>query len=267
MVSADTARNIVGIIGAAITVFRFGQLLSSPRNVISFGLFLSPVSPTFCEIWRKKAVEDFSPIPYLATLLNCMLWVFYGTPVVHPHSLLVITINSIGLVLESIYLIIFIRYATSAGRCKVFKFLAVEMVFMAALGVGVLLGAHTYGKRSLIVGVMCVIFGTCMYAAPLAAMKNVIKTRSVKYMPLPLSLASFLNGVCWTLYALLRFDIFITIPNGLGTLLGFAQLLLYGCYYSSTPKEEPKAEIQLPTATVSPGNGKLGAVTTISIQQ
>ncbi|CAA6672075.1 unnamed protein product [Spirodela intermedia] len=247
MVSADAARNIVGIIG----------------NVISFGLFLSPV-PTFYKIWRRKAVEDFSPIPYLATFLNCMMWIFYGIPVVHPHSLLVVTINGTGLALETIYLIIFLLYSTPSRRCRVLKYITAELAFMAAVVVGVLMGAHTHEKRSLIVGVMCVIFGTCMYASPLAAMRNVVKTRSVKYMPFWLSLASFLNGICWTLYALIRFDIFITIPNGLGALFGAAQLVLYVCYCGSTPRDEPKAEIQLPTVTGAAHND--GGVSSISVQ-
>ncbi|KAK8969780.1 Bidirectional sugar transporter SWEET6b [Platanthera guangdongensis] len=225
MVSADTARNVVGIIG----------------NVISFGLFLSPV-PTFVQIWKRKAVEKFSPIPYLATLLNCMLWVFYGLPFVHPNSILVVTINGTGLVLEGIYLTIFFIYSPKKLRVKVIKILSGELAFVAVVAAVVLTTAHTYEKRSLMVGILCVIFGTCMYASPLAAMKHVIKTKSVKYMPFWLSFAGFLNGLCWTSYALIKFDIFITIPNGLGAIFGFLQLLLYVCYCGCTPVEEVQEE-------------------------
>ena len=65
-------------------------------------------------------------------------------------------------------------------QCRVLKYVTVEMVFMAAVVVGVILGAHTYEKRSLIVGVLCVIFGTCMYASPLVAMVSLshLKIRS-----------------------------------------------------------------------------------------
>ena len=41
----------------------------------------------------------------------------------------------------------------------------------------------------------------------------VIQTKSVEYMPLFLSLASFFNGVCWTAYALIRFDPYITVSR------------------------------------------------------
>lgn len=43
------------------------------------------------------------------------------------------------------------------------------------------------------------------------AQKEVIKTKSVEFMPFSLSLASFINGACWTAYALIRFDLFITV--------------------------------------------------------
>jgi solute carrier family 50 (sugar transporter) len=39
----------------------------------------------------------------------------------------------------------------------------------------------------------------------------VIQTKSVEYMPLFLSLASLVNGICWTAYALIRFDLYITV--------------------------------------------------------
>jgi solute carrier family 50 (sugar transporter) len=72
--------------------------------------------PVFWRIIKNKDVEEFKPDPYLATLLNCMLWVFYGLPVVHPNSILVVTINGIGLVIEGTYLLIFFIYATKRKR-------------------------------------------------------------------------------------------------------------------------------------------------------
>ncbi|KAI0488534.1 hypothetical protein KFK09_028369 [Dendrobium nobile] len=157
MVSTDAVRNVVGIIG----------------NVISFGLFLSPL-PTFIKIWRKKAVEQFSPIPYVATLLNCMLWVFYGLPIVHPNSILVVTINGTGIVLEGAYLTIFFLYAPKDLRLKVLKFLAGELAFMAVVVSVVLTVGHTHEKRTMMVGILCVIFGTCMYASPLTVMADLV---------------------------------------------------------------------------------------------
>jgi len=235
MVNPEEARNIVGIIG----------------NVISCGLFLSPL-PTFLTIMRNGEVGGFVPDPYLATFLNCALWVFYGLPVVHPDSLLVVTINGTGLAIETVYLSIFFAYAPKPKRAKMLGVLAVEFVFIAAVVAGVLLGAHTHEKRSLVVGCVCIFFGTLMYAAPLTIMKKVIATKSVEYMPFTLSFVSLLNAICWTTYALIKFDIFITIPNAMGALLGIMQLTLYFCYYGSTPKSSETLGMELP---VKAGDG------------
>ncbi|TVU32386.1 hypothetical protein EJB05_24116 [Eragrostis curvula] len=217
MVSPDSIRTAIGIIG----------------NGTALVLFLSPV-PTFWRIWKKRSVEQYSPMPYVATLLNCMMWVLYGLPLVHPHSMLVITINGTGTAIELTYITLFLLYSAGATRRKVLLLLAGEVAFVAGVAALVLTLAHTHERRSMIVGVLSVIFGTGMYAAPLSVMKMVIQTKSVEFMPLFLSLASLFNGICWTAYALIRFDPYITIPNGLGVLLAVAQLILYAMYYKST---------------------------------
>ena len=79
-------------------------------------------SPTFYKIIKQKSVEEFKADPYIATVLNCAFWVFYGMPFVHPHTLLVVTINTVGLVFEFFYLAIFFIYATNNGRVKQFNY-------------------------------------------------------------------------------------------------------------------------------------------------
>ncbi|PUZ75271.1 hypothetical protein GQ55_1G144900 [Panicum hallii var. hallii] len=217
MVSPDTIRTAIGVIG----------------NGTALVLFLSPV-PTFIRIWKKGSVEQYSPVPYIATLLNCMIWVLYGLPLVHPHSMLVITINGTGLVIELTYVTLFLLCSRGAARRKVFLLVVTEIVFVGVVAVLVLNLPHTYERRSMIVGILGVLFGIGMYAAPLSIMKIVIQTKSVEYMPLSLTLASLVNAICWTAYALIKFDLYITIPNGLGVLFAGAQVVLYAIYYKST---------------------------------
>ncbi|KAK4271226.1 hypothetical protein QN277_019949 [Acacia crassicarpa] len=219
---AAIARNVVGIIG----------------NVISFGLFLSP-TPTFYRIIKKKTVEEFKPDPYIATLLNCAFWVLYGMPFVHPHSILVLTINSVGLVLEFVYVIIFYIYATKMGRKKVVVWLLVEAVFFTAIVLITMLALHGTKRRSLVVGILSDVFNVMMYASPLTIMAKVIRSKSVKYMPFWLSVTNFLNGLCWTTYALIHpFDIYVLISNGLGAISGAVQLILYAYYFFGEEAKE-----------------------------
>lgn len=119
---------------------------------------------------KKKSVEEFSAVPYLATLVNCMLWVVYGLPLVHPHSTLVLTINGSGLVIELTYVCLFIIFSTGKKRMKVLGIFVAELVFVAAIFVLDVSMVRTHEKRSLVVGIFCVVFGTGMYVAPLSVM-------------------------------------------------------------------------------------------------
>ncbi|KAA8530250.1 hypothetical protein F0562_004959 [Nyssa sinensis] len=233
MVTAETARTAVGVVG----------------NVISLCMFASPM-PTFWRIIKNKSVEDFSPDPYIATVMNCLFWIFYGLPVVHPDSTLVITINGVGLGLELIYLSIFFTFTNNMKRLKIILWLCAELVFICIIAVITLLAFHTHERRSMFVGIFCVVFGVFMYASPLTIMKKVVVNKSVEYMPFWLPLANFLNGSMWLAYALIKFDLYITIGNGLGAICGAVQLILYACYYRSTPKvdDEKPSELQLPTS-------------------
>ncbi|KAE8672380.1 Bidirectional sugar transporter SWEET4 [Hibiscus syriacus] len=244
----NTVRNVVGVTG----------------NVIALFLFLSPL-PTFIRIWKKGSVEQFSPVPYLATLINCMVWVIYGLPMVHPNSTLVVTINGAGTAIEVVFLTLFIVFChDKKKRLTVVLIVVVEIILMAALAALVLTIAHTTQRRSVVVGIIAISFNIMMYAAPLSVMKLVITTKSVEYMPFSLSLASFLNGIAWTTYAFLPFDPFIAVPNGVGTMFSLAQLLLYGTYYKSTKRiiaarKEAKIEMHLSSSSsVTVANSGVG---------
>ena len=127
--------------------------------------------PTFIQIWKKKAVEQYSPVPYLATLVNCMVWSLYGLPMVHPDSLPVLTINGAGTGIEILYIIIFLIYtADRQKRLRVLLVLLIEAIFITVLTVLVLTVVRTLKVRSMIVGIMCIMFNIMMYASPLAVM-------------------------------------------------------------------------------------------------
>jgi solute carrier family 50 (sugar transporter) len=126
--------------------------------------------PTFIKIWEKGAVEQYSPIPYVATLLNCLMWVLYGLPLVTSHNMLVITINGAGTAIELAYITLFLLYSAGAARRNVLLLLVAEVAFVGAVAALVLTLAHTQKRRSMVVGILCVLFNIGMYAAPLSVM-------------------------------------------------------------------------------------------------
>jgi len=82
-------------------------------------------------------------------------------------------------------------------------------------------------------GLMADIFNVIMYGSPLALMRVVITTKSVRFMPFLYSFMTMWCTLAWTIYGGYIGDIWITIPNVAGLMLAFAQLVLYWMY--STP--------------------------------
>ncbi|XP_052190736.1 bidirectional sugar transporter SWEET1 [Diospyros lotus] len=207
-------------------------------------LFLAPTI-TFKRIIANKSTEQFSGVPYVMTLLNCLLSAWYGLPFVSPHNILVTTINGAGAVIESIYVLIFLIFAPKKEKGKILALLTFMLAVFSAVALISLFALH--GKhRTIFCGLAASVFSIIMYASPLSIMRMVIKTKSVEYMPFFLSLCVFFCGTSWFIYGLLGKDPFLFVPNGFGSALGTAQLILYAIYRGNKGEaKKPEAEESL----------------------
>lgn len=80
-------------------------------RVFKLMFYVSFFRPTFRRIIRSKSTEQFSGLPYIYALLNCLICLWYGTPIISPGIILVFTVNSVGAVFQLAYILIFIVYA------------------------------------------------------------------------------------------------------------------------------------------------------------
>ncbi|XP_027107794.1 bidirectional sugar transporter SWEET16 [Coffea arabica] len=216
----------------------FSVILGIIGNVISILMFLSPVK-TFRRIVKKKSIEDFKGVPYITTLLSTSLWSFYG--ILKPGGLLVLTVNGAGAILHIIYVTLFLIYAPKDVKVKSLKLVAIVDVGFFGVVVAVTLLALHGSLRLTVVGLLCTGMTIGMYASPLSVMRTVIKMKSVEYMPFFLSFFQFLNGGVWAAYAVLVKDIYLGVPNGIGFILGLAQLLLYVFYKNKCASKSKEA--------------------------
>ncbi|CAN1295103.1 Bidirectional sugar transporter SWEET12, partial [Linum perenne] len=100
--------------------FVFGIL----GNIISFMVFLAPV-PTFWQIYKRKTSEGYKSLPYLTALFSSTLWLYYSL-LKKEDAFLLMTINSVGCVIETVYSAIFIAYSPKKMRATVIKTRSVE---------------------------------------------------------------------------------------------------------------------------------------------
>ncbi|OMP03272.1 SWEET sugar transporter [Corchorus olitorius] len=136
-------------------------------NIISVLLFLSPAE-TFWRIVKNRSTEEFESLPYICTLLNSALWTYYG--VIKPGSFLVATVNGFGVVVEMIYVTLFLIFASPTRRAKtgmIFGLLDVGFLGAAVLVTQLVVEGE---MRINVLGFLCAGLNIVMYGSPLAAM-------------------------------------------------------------------------------------------------
>ncbi|KAF4374411.1 hypothetical protein G4B88_026298, partial [Cannabis sativa] len=112
----------------------------------------------------KKSMEQYSAVPYLATLINCLVWTLYWLPFIHPRSILVVTINGSGLIRRKLLKLFFLFLLS------LFSFLFSPFLTLSLTHSRKHCWYHLYT------------FNIMMYAALLVVMKLVITTKSVEFM-------------------------------------------------------------------------------------
>ncbi|KAL5701205.1 hypothetical protein ACHQM5_026568 [Ranunculus cassubicifolius] len=225
-----------------LRIVRFG--IGILGNVSALMLYAAPIL-TFRRVIKNKSTEEFSVVPYVTAFLNCMIYTWYGSPVISHNwdNLPLVTINGFGVFLEFTFIVIYFWFASPKGKKTVSLITAPVIMFCAAMIISSLAMEDRHIRRAM-VGSFGVVASICMYGSPLVAVKQVIQTKSVEFMPFFLSFFSCLTSSLWMAYGLLSFDLLLASPNLLGVPLGVLQLVLYCMYRKNTLQEPCKMDLE-----------------------
>ncbi|KAF3322835.1 bidirectional sugar transporter SWEET14-like protein [Carex littledalei] len=163
-----------------------------------------------------------------------MLWLYYA---ILTRDVLLLTINGTACVFESLYLAIFIVYAPRDALVFALKLISMLNVVLYGCLVTFSLLFITGRRRIEVMGTICASLAVCVFVAPLSVIKQVIRTKSVEFMPFSLSFFLTLSAIAWFFYGLLQKDTFVAVPNVIGFLFGIAQMVLYFMYKTPDAKK------------------------------
>jgi uncharacterized protein with PQ loop repeat len=92
----------------------------SSNSTFSINDFFIVFRLTFSRVIRKKSTEEFSCAPYIIALLNCLLYTWYGLPVVSHRweNLPLVTTNGLGILLEFSFIFIYFWFASDGGKAS-----------------------------------------------------------------------------------------------------------------------------------------------------
>lgn len=229
----------------ATTVIPFWVSLCGQMAPMAAAVVFAAPIPTMRQIQQEKSVGALPLLPYSSMIVNCVVWVAYGLLKPEPK---VWQTNSFGLVLGVFYFYVFRKHCPKSANSLPGTVpqhiqgtvLLVTLVLMIAAGM-------PKESASELIGKMGVFFCVMMFGSPLAALKNVLLTKSAKALPLPFTLATVVNCGLWSVFGLLEtHDFNIYAPNLLGLACGIAQLALIGIYGDGKSLSSPKpSEVEM----------------------
>ncbi|KAG7035735.1 Bidirectional sugar transporter SWEET3b, partial [Cucurbita argyrosperma subsp. argyrosperma] len=166
MGSHHSIRMIVGIFG----------------NGASLLLYCVPIL-TFWRVVKKKSTEEFSCVPYIVALLNCLLYTWYALPVVSNgwENFPVVTINGFGVLLEFSFIFIYVWFSSPKRKAitrssfvlktkKVALRLVGVVIVFSCVGMISTFALKSHHLRKLFVGCIGLVASVAMYGSPLVAM-------------------------------------------------------------------------------------------------
>eukprot|EP00239_Pterosperma_sp_CCMP1384_P003537 CAMPEP_0197849670 /NCGR_PEP_ID=MMETSP1438-20131217/12853_1 /TAXON_ID=1461541 /ORGANISM="Pterosperma sp., Strain CCMP1384" /LENGTH=244 /DNA_ID=CAMNT_0043462453 /DNA_START=86 /DNA_END=816 /DNA_ORIENTATION=- len=186
------------------------------------GLFLSPIKDIWGEggVFKNKSTASLATgIPYFASFFNCFLWSVYAFGDL-PRLLQPLVINLIGAALHLSFMSCFWYYASDKKESST-AFISGAAVSAVCAVMSMQAGnVAIFGKAAAFVNVI-------MYYSPLAAVGEVLRTKSVKTWPLIPLIMTFIGSSLWFSYGLYILEWPCIIPNALGIIFGITQLATY----------------------------------------
>jgi solute carrier family 50 protein (sugar transporter) len=198
-------------------------------TIVVVGMVLSS-APLYVQAIRSggEGLERVSVLPLVGQYLNFFAWSVYGIAISDRN---VWGVNVICLVLALGYVALQLVYRGGGARADFARLFAAACAGSAALSGGLFLGLPPGGARSTALALVGMSYNIAMYGAPIAALRVALKTGDASALPTLLIAVSTLASLTWGTYAVLVGNLFVFIPNSLGSLMNLLQLAAVGYLY------------------------------------
>lgn len=177
--------------------------------------FISPI-PIVLEAVSKMSAANLPVQVFQSQAICNILGISYGIQI---HNPAVLVTNLFGLGCQTMYLASD-HYVRSSNT---------QWTWFVACGIGIFnCGLYYFAQVASItlLGHMITLFNVILFAAPLAKLGTILRTRSAASLPAAMIYISVVNNGAWALFALLLDDMVLLLPSVLGYMLSAFQVLV-----------------------------------------
>lgn len=206
-------------------------------NILSIVFYISPTM-LIIDLCRTK---DTSKIPYwmfIFTILNCLFWFIYG---VQKGFWAVYLNNGLGLVMNLIYLCIFISHCQNLSLSTRWLLNILAFGFSA----GFIASFIIFVTNVEVAGTVAMVFNICMFFSSLQKIADVFKYRDNTYIPFIPIVCLMMASTIWLLYGILQgMNMYLIIPNSIGLTISLFQVILWYVFNYPESMREKQANTQ-----------------------
>ncbi|KAL8038029.1 hypothetical protein ABFX02_11G076800 [Erythranthe guttata] len=200
-----------------ISILVFGYV----GNFMSLMVYLAPIF-TFRKIYDEKSTVGHTFMPYIVAFFSSVLWMYYG---LLGSTKPIIYINIVGCIIECIYILMYLYYASKTIRMRVGKFLGLGIVIVfVTIIVTYVTMQNKIVFRIKIVGWVATVFSLIVFGAPIKNVIEAFKSRNNEFVPIQLICCLTLTGLAWLGYGLAKKEIVIILTNAVGFIICLLQV-------------------------------------------
>ncbi|KAG5488913.1 hypothetical protein JIQ42_00531 [Leishmania sp. Namibia] len=220
------------------------QIISVSATVASLCMVVSPVI-TVKNMRAVKSIGAMTITFFCAQFLNCSVWALYGIQI---GAFPLILCNTIGSVIAVYCILTFLAvarveektgHALMSTSYRASLKMAMSTTFLIPLFMLLFLYLISSASRTFAIqlnGILGGCFSVFMLSSPLEMARSIMRSENADPLQPVTVIFATLNSVLWTLYGVLKLDVYITIPNVLCTLACIFQIWLLIRYGRRPPE-------------------------------
>jgi solute carrier family 50 protein (sugar transporter) len=185
-------------------------------------IFLSMI-PGMYAVHKKRNTLGVNFYPLAAMFGQSMGWVVYSWA--DGSFFPVGAVNCLGAVLGAIFSGVYILHEKEL-RARYMAIFAAVVVVIIALILYRFLSNQDDDDIAKLLGIFADIMAVIMFGSPLMLMGDVIKMKNSEIIAAPMAVSGLVNGALWTAYVIVQSDYYVLVPNAIGGILCFVQVML-----------------------------------------
>lgn len=191
----------------------FEEYFGTLGMLFAFILAVSPI-PGLYQGYKDMEINNITYTYLLCAISNCSLWFLYG---LKKNDYYILITNGSLLFIFSIYFAIFLFIKK------------IENYKILACIIGIIV-TDLFIKSAIpmdIIGTLAFIFNSAWALCAIETLRECLKKKDSRMINIQISFVSTVNSYCWLFYGILSENIFVVIPNVIGSTLWSANLIAY----------------------------------------